>query len=219
MGIRRNSAFILVHYRADIYSPNSKRCGQRSRTNEGQHLDVTLMESILSVMIYEFQAAQFPSDKRKNLYLPMKTLDGFVIIAPISQKNFENLCDAMGRPQLKADPRLLNPLARRENWTYLMDMIREWTAQHTGEFVETTMLAAGVPCSRYAAIEDVLADPHFVGRGSFAPVTDGAGGFLVQNLPFLMSGGRVDTTGKVPDLGEHTAQVLAGLAAGNGFAR
>ena len=185
---------------------------QRSRTGLGQHLDVGLMESILSVMIYEFQEAQFPSLKRKHLYVPMKARDGFVIVAPITQRNFENLCDALGHPEWKSDPRLVDTLARREHWDYFMELIRRWTIERSAEQCETELLAAGVPCSRYATVADLLADPHFRQRGSFGRVHDAAGEFLVQNLPFRMSGAVNDVGATVPGIGEHTRDVLRELA-------
>jgi CoA:oxalate CoA-transferase len=181
---------------------------QRSRTGVGQHLDVTLMESILSVMVYEFQQAQFPSKLRKNLYEPMKTKDGFVIIAIVSQRNFENLCDALERPEWKLDPRLAQTIERRQNWALFLNLVREWTATRSAAECEAHLLAAGVPCSRYASVGDVLADPHFKLRGSFQEVQDGAGAFLAQNMPFKMSGALNAVRARVPGLGEHTQSVL-----------
>ncbi len=185
---------------------------QRSRTGEGQYLDVTLMESIVSVMIYELQEAQFPTGRRKHLYVPMKAADGFVIVAPITQRNFENLCDAVGHPEWKRDPRLATPTVRREHWTTFMAMIGEWTATRSAEACEATLLAAGVPCSRYATIAEVLADPHFAALGSFARVRDAAGEFRVQNLPYRMSGARTEVGEHVATLGADTRDVLKSLA-------
>lgn len=184
---------------------------QRSRTGLGQRLDVTLMESILSVMIYEFQDAQFPTQQRKNLYVPQKTADGFVIIAIVSQKNFESLADALGRPEWRTDERFKDAASRRAHWKLLMELIQQWTRERTCAQCESYLLAAGVPCSRYANIGEVLEDPHFRQRGSFAEVSDRAGHFLAQNLPFLMSGADIAVRGAVPALGEHTEQVLTEL--------
>jgi CoA:oxalate CoA-transferase len=163
-------------------------------------------------MVYELQDAQFPSNKRKHLYVPMRTTDGFVVVTPITQRNFENLCDALGHPEWKADPRLLDTVARRNHWDLLMDLIRDWTSTRSSAECERTLLEAGVPCSRYASVADVLADPHFRTRGTFATVDDGAGPFLVQNMPFRMSGADCATHAEVPALGEHTRSVLRELA-------
>lgn len=182
---------------------------QRSRTGLGQRLDVTLIESITSVMVYEFQQAQFPDTPVKKPYLPMQAKDGFVIVAAITQRNVENLCDAIGKPELKRDPRLVDSPARRAHWDYFMALIADWTRERSAADCESLLLAAGVPCTRYASIAEVLADPHFQARGSFAPVDDGSGPFLVQSLPYQMSGASTQVSPRVPALGEHTKEVLS----------
>ena len=184
---------------------------QRSRTGEGQYLDVTLMESILSVMVYEVQEAQFPAQRRRPLYEPMRATDGFVIVAPVSQRNFVALCEVIGRPEWCTDPRFAEPPARREHWSELLDGVRAWTTTRTAAECESTMLAAGVPCSRYASVAQVLADPHFQALGSFTRLDDGGGELLVQNLPYRMSGAQTQVGTRVPALGEHTAEILAEL--------
>jgi CoA:oxalate CoA-transferase len=88
----------------------------RERTGQGQAIDVSLMNSMLNLMVFECQEAQFPSERRRPVYAPMKTRDGHVIIAPISQKNFEQMADAMGRPDLKTDARFSTGQARVANW-------------------------------------------------------------------------------------------------------
>jgi len=69
----------------------------------------------------------------------MKTRDGHVIIAPISQKNFEQMADAMERSDLKTDVRFSTNQARVQNWTELMTLIAQWTEQRTGIDIESIM--------------------------------------------------------------------------------
>src|ERR1700704_3230246 len=104
----------------------------RERTGQGQAVDVSLTDSMLNLMVFECQEAQFPSERRRPVYGPMKTLDGHVIIAPISQKNFEQMAEAMKRPDLKTDVRFSTNQARVQNWTELMAIIEQWTEQRTG---------------------------------------------------------------------------------------
>ena len=185
---------------------------QRSRTGRGQHLDVTLMESIASVLIYELQEAQFPAKERKPLYEPIRSSDGFVVIAPISQKNFENLCDVMAMPQWKSDPRFSSTAVRRQHWQTVLKQMREWAITRTSAQCETLMLAAGVPCSGFKTIADMLNDPHFRIRGSFSTVQDAAGSFQSLNPPFQMSDASCTTGARVATIGQHTREVLCELA-------
>ena len=156
----------------------------RERSGQGQAIDVSLMDSMLNLMVFECQEAQFPSERRRPVYAPMKTRDGHVIIAPISPKNFEQMAEAMQRPELKTDVRFATGQARVENWTALMAVIEQWTEQHTGIEIEAIMDANGVPCSRFLTVADAMKDPQLSERGSLSRIKDGAGDFLVPNAPF-----------------------------------
>jgi crotonobetainyl-CoA:carnitine CoA-transferase CaiB-like acyl-CoA transferase len=183
----------------------------RERTGQGQAVDVSLMDSMLNLMVFECQEAQFPSERRRPVYAPMKTRDGHVIIAPISQKNFEQMADAMGRPDLKTDARFSTGQARVENWTELMAIIEHWTEQRTGIEIESIMDANGVPCSRFLTVADAMKDPQLVERGSLSRIKDEAGEFLVPNAPFQFLATPAAAGPSVSGLGADSGEVLSGL--------
>jgi CoA:oxalate CoA-transferase len=182
----------------------------RERTGQGQAVDVSLMDSMLNLMVFECQEAQFPSEQRRPVYAPMKTLDGHVIIAPISQKNFEQMADAMQRSDLKADARFSTGAARVAHWTELMTIIEQWTEKRTGVAIEAVMDANSVPCSRFLTVADAMKDPQLSERGSLSRIKDGAGEFLVPNAPFQFT---MPTAAgpTVSRLGADSREVLSGL--------
>jgi crotonobetainyl-CoA:carnitine CoA-transferase CaiB-like acyl-CoA transferase len=182
----------------------------RERSGHGQAIDVSLMDSMLNLMVFECQEAQFPSEQRRPVYGPMKTTDGHVIIAPISQKNFEQMADAMQRPDLKADVRFATGQARVEHWIELMSTIEQWTAQRAGIDIESIMDANSVPCSRFLTVADAMKDPQLAGRGSLSEINDGAGPFLVPNAPFQFSTPTAAGPA-VSGLGADGREVLSGL--------
>ena len=57
---------------------------QRGRTGEGQRIDVALMDCMLNLLVYELQEAQFPIRSSRPTYGPVRTLDGDILIAPIT---------------------------------------------------------------------------------------------------------------------------------------
>ena len=183
----------------------------RERTGQGQAIDVSLMDSMLNLMVFECQEAQFPSERKRPVYAPMKTTDGHVIIAPISQKNFEQMADAMGRPDLKTDARFSTGQARVVNWTGLMTIIEQWTEQRTGIEIETIMDANGVPCSRFLTVADAMKDPQLAERGGLSRIKDEAGDFLVPNAPFQFLATPAAAGPSVSGLGADSGEVLAGL--------
>ena len=183
----------------------------RERTGQGQAVDVSLMDSMLNLMVFECQEAQFPSEQKRPVYVPMKTKDGHVIIAPISQKNFEQMADAIGRPDLKTDDRFATNQGRVQNWIELMALIERWTEQHSGGEIESIMDANSVPCSRFLTVADAMKDPQLAERGSLSEIRDRAGPFLVTNAPFRFLGTPAAAGPSVAALGADSTDVLSSL--------
>jgi CoA:oxalate CoA-transferase len=184
---------------------------QRNQTGSGQYIDVALMDGMMSIFPYEFQEAQFPAEERRQVYQPIRASDGFVIICPTTQKNFETLCDATGHPEWKSDERFAGNAARVKHWPELMRLVERWTVARPAKECEDTFMAAGIPAATYRTIREAMQDPQFQHRGSFAAIEDAGGRFLVPNLPFQMSGARVQAQPFVPKRGEDTESVLGEL--------
>ncbi|MDR7154081.1 crotonobetainyl-CoA:carnitine CoA-transferase CaiB-like acyl-CoA transferase [Sphingobium xenophagum] len=184
---------------------------QRERTGQGQHIDLSMLEAMVGMLVFETQEAQFPGDARRPLYTPLKTNDGFIMVAPTSPRNFEQLSDAVGHPEWRDDPRFLTNADRNANWATLLALTEEWTLERSAAEAEAILSRHGVPCARYREIGELLDDPQLAARGAFAQVHDDAGAFKVTNPPFRMSGSRVEARDHVARLGEDGAAVLAGL--------
>ncbi|WP_069066032.1 CaiB/BaiF CoA transferase family protein [Sphingobium sp. RAC03] len=184
---------------------------QRERTGQGQHIDLSMLEAMVGMLVFETQEAQFPGDARRPLYTPLKTNDGFIMVAPTSPRNFEQLSDAVGHPEWRDDPRFLTNADRNANWATLLALTEQWTLERSAAEAEAILSRHGVPCARYREIDELLDDPQLAARGAFAQVHDGAGAFRVPNPPFRMSGSQVEARDHVAQLGEDGAAVLAGL--------
>ena len=96
---------------------------EREKSGRGQAIDVSLMDSVLGMLIYELQAAQFPPERPRQVYEPVRSNDGFVMVAAVTQKNLEVLFDVIGHPEAKADPRFANVAAKEANWPQLLALI------------------------------------------------------------------------------------------------
>jgi len=147
-------------------------------------------------------------NRLRDFYGPLAARDGFVIVAPVNQRNFEQLADAVGQPGWKSDPRFATPKARTANWDALMEGTGLWTKTRSARSCEDILMKAGVPCSRYLTVAEAIADPQIAARGTMAEAEDGAGRFMVPNPPFQFADGSVKTGRKVPLLGEHTRGLL-----------
>ncbi len=183
------------------------RCSRNpDDTDKGEYIDCALMDAMVGMLGYEVAEAQGPASGPRPLYQAVRTLDGFLMVAPISQGNFEDMADAIDRADLKSDPRFALPAARSTNWQALMDEADRWASDKTLDQAESIMVAFGVPHARYQSARDVLSSEYALERGLFATVGSGSAEICVTNPPFRMEG--VGTAGRVPALGEHGRSVL-----------
>jgi crotonobetainyl-CoA:carnitine CoA-transferase CaiB-like acyl-CoA transferase len=182
---------------------------QRQQTGQGQHIDVSMLESMLSLTLTELQGAQFPiKPPQRPMFGPMETSDGYVMVAIASEKTFQNLVTVAGRPDFIRDRRFAAYADRRDHWGDLMEGVETWSRTLTSQQCLAALNQAGVPCSAYRSVAEAMADPQSTHRGILAEVSDDAGVFKVLNLPFRMSGAEVGPGPRVAAVGEHTEEVL-----------
>ena len=182
---------------------------QRHGTQQGQHIDVSMLESMLSLTLNELQWSQFEvKATQRPMFGPIETSDGYVMVAIASEKTFQSLMKVIGRPEWVNDPRFARYADRRENWGSLMDGVEAWSRSVTTEQCLAALNEHGVPSSAYRTVSEALRDPQIAHRGALTEVEDGGGIFKVLNLPFRMSGARVSAARRMSTLGEHTLTLL-----------
>ncbi|MDE2363619.1 MAG: CoA transferase [Hyphomicrobiales bacterium] len=197
------------------YSAIQTALVHRNRTGQGQNVDVSLMDCMLNLLIYEIQEAQFPAQSARPTYGPVRAGDGDILIAPITPRNFAALCETTGQKDLLNDPRFSRIAQRSANWTELMTIVERWTSGHSVEDCLTALNAAGVPCARYNDPAAALGDEHLNQRELFSRVFDGAGVFLGVNAPWKMSACNIRIKDEVPTIGADTHDVLSRLGMSN----
>ncbi|MDA9422056.1 MULTISPECIES: CaiB/BaiF CoA transferase family protein [Bradyrhizobium] len=178
---------------------------QRTVTGLGQHIDVSMLESMLTLTVVELQSAQFAvKPPPRPMFGPTETENGYVMITVASEKTFQGLMSVIGRPEWISDPRFATYAARRENWADLMDGVEVWSRALTTDACLVALGAAGVPASAYRTVSEALADPQLAHRQALSEVRDQGGSFRVLNLPFRMSGADTTPGQTMAVLGEHT---------------
>ena len=184
---------------------------QRHDNQKGQHIDVSMLESMLSLTLNELQWSQFDvSPPSRPMFGPLETADGYVMVAIASEKTFQSLIKAAGHPEWIADPRFAKYADRRDNWKDLMEGVETWSRTLTTAKCLAELNEHGVPCSAYRTVAEALRDPQIAHRGALAEVEDGGGTFKVLNLPFRMSGTNVAAGKRAATLGEHTCRAASG---------
>src|ERR1700758_1566153 len=154
-------------YHADVFSGTyafgaiSAALYHRTVTKVGQHIDVSMLEAMLTLPLNEVQWSQFvvPPPPRP-MYGPIETADGYVMLAIASEKTFQGLINVIGRPEWVSDPRFATYTDRRDNWGLLMDTVEVWSRGLPTEQCVAELNRAGVPSSAYRTVAEALADPQ-----------------------------------------------------------
>jgi formyl-CoA transferase len=193
---------------------------ERDRTGRGQVVDAALYESVLAVMenlvteyditgyVRERSGSVLPGIAPSNAY-PCKGGE-LILIGGNGDTVYARLTEAMGRPDLKADPKFMDHASRGTNQHDLDAIIAEWTSGFALPELLALLEAKGVPASRVFRAPDMLEDPQFAAREAIV-VTEHPvfGQIKMQNVFPKLS----RTPGKVrwpgPALGQHTDEVLA----------
>ncbi|MBS0224005.1 MAG: CoA transferase [Proteobacteria bacterium] len=199
---------------------------RREKTGKGEAIDVPMLENMASFVASEHLGAMTfdppvgPSGDGRLLspdYRPLPTRDGYITVRPNTNAQAFAFFDAIGRPELKSDPRFDSAASRTRNAKAYFQVQREGLgSKTTDEWVEL-FDKADVPAARYNAIDDLLTDPHLRDVGFFREESHPSEGKIHRTkLANTFSGGARQQDGHAPLLGQHTREILAeaGYSAG-----
>jgi len=192
------------------------------KTGQGQVLDLSLFEPIFSVIASEaakYRLTGIPTMRAgnqsthtapRNVY---ECSDGkFVALSGSMQSMAMRIFDAIGRPELKTDPRFADNDARVLNRDVLDDIIgtfiRERSQQVNLNIFEAAQVTVGPVCS----VADLMDHPFVLGRKAMVELPDDDLGSLpMHNVIPRLSASPGGFRRPAPRLGEHTAEILAEL--------
>jgi len=194
----------------------------REKTGRGQVVDIGLYESIFRILDELAPAFAYKGYVRQRMgpgtvnvvphsHYPTKD-NRWIAIACTSDKIFERLAIAMGRPELAAPDRWGTIAARERDRAIVDDTVAIWTAQFNRDDLMRKCESEQVPCGPVYAIDEIFEDPHYAARENILRMTDPrAGDLAVPNLVPRLS----DTPGRVnwlgPELGSHNEEIYKGL--------
>ena len=190
----------------------------RHKTGKGQHVDVSLLDGMVSTLTYHalIYLSTGRSPKRAGTrhpsivpYESFQARDGFVNIAVTNQKQWENFCRVLGFPEIATDLQFESMKARLANYAELRPMIERVVASMTRAEVMAAMSEVGIPAGPINTVGEVLEDPQIHARHMVIELTHPDYGPLrLLGIPIKLS----DTPGIVenapPKFGEHNREVL-----------
>lgn len=189
---------------------------------QGQVVDVALYEAVFAMMeslVPEFDVFGFIRERTGNI-MPGITpssihtsADGkHVQIGANGDAIFKRFMLAIGREDLANDPQLADNAGRDARRDELYAAIDVWVRSLPLDAVLAVLQQAGVPASRIYSAEDIFGDPQFLARDMLqkAKLPDGREFRMPGIVPKLSeTPGGTEWIG--PQLGEHTAAILARL--------
>jgi crotonobetainyl-CoA:carnitine CoA-transferase CaiB-like acyl-CoA transferase len=196
---------------------------RRARSGEGETIDVSMLEATIVSMGWAVSnwltagVAPVPMGNENMTASPsgaFKTADGLLNIAANKQEQFETLCDLVGRPGLKADPRFVHREDRIRNRAALKAMLEDALAAGPAADWARRLNRAGVPAGEVLSVPEVLEHPQVTGRGLVKRFEDAPGvdrPVAVVRSGFRLGGGDPAPGRPPPVLGADTDAILAEL--------
>ncbi len=186
----------------------------------GQVIDLSLLEPMYSVLgpeaaiyavtgkVKERSGSASNTASPRNVY---RCADGrYVALSGSTPQVARRIFEVIGRPEMNADPRFASNSARVRHRDLVDEAVGEWFARHTHDEALAIMREAGATVGPIYSIADIAADPHFRERGIVVDVEDAEFGSLpVHNVVPRLSATPGTFRRPAPELGEHTAEVLA----------
>ena len=190
----------------------------RERTGRGQHIDIALLDCLMSTLdCAEATFNNFEVPRSGNMHMMIapfglfKGKDGLLFIGTVGQKLWEELCVLIEREDLIDDPSYSSAGKRVQVMDQLVSIIEDWL--QTFPRVEDARKAldeAGIPCAKLNSVSDLLTDPQIQAREM---VTDleapeiSQGRIKSRGIHLKFSGVRAEM-GPAPIFGGHTEEVL-----------
>jgi len=193
---------------------------ERKPGSGGQVIDTALYEAafnLLEGVVPEYDGAgvvREPSGSTVTGIVPTNTYrcaDGkFIVIGANGDSIFRRLCEAMGREDMAADPRLAHNAGRVEHEAAIDAAIGAWAEAIDSVQALAALERARVPAGPIYSVADMMVDPHFVARGLFEEVGyDGRKLKIPAMVPKLSAPGRTDWAG--PEVGAFNREVYGEL--------
>jgi crotonobetainyl-CoA:carnitine CoA-transferase CaiB-like acyl-CoA transferase len=196
---------------------------ERRTTGKGQEIQSALFENCAFLVASHMQQAAMsgeappPMPARSS---PWSVYDVFTLaegnqlfIAAVSDKQWDQLCAVLERPDLLEDPALRTNDQRVAIRPQVLERLGAILREHDIVDLSARLEAAGLPYAPIARPDQLLHDAHLRESGGMVPMQTAEGGTTdVVLMPVLMDGRRLGVQRPLPKIGEHTEEVLAELA-------
>jgi crotonobetainyl-CoA:carnitine CoA-transferase CaiB-like acyl-CoA transferase len=192
---------------------------QREKSGEGQAIEVPMFENVAAFVLAEHMGdLTFVPPRGKSgdarvldpLAKPVATKDGHICVSANTDAQAFALFDAIGRPELKSDPRFSSVKARLANVRAYFEVRAEGLRTRTTAEWLDILEKADVPAGRVHTLESLVEDEHLADVGFFRKVEHPVEGEIVDLVsPNRFSAGGRDDIRPAPLVGGDSVEILA----------
>lgn len=188
---------------------------RRERTGRGERLDIAMMDAAFGLVSGQVGEAANDGPGRPPA-LPgsgrFRARDRLLYVSAVHAKWFRGLCEVLGLPQLPDDPRFAEPAERLRRRDELHELIAERIATRDATEWQRELSARGIPASVVRTLAEAARHPQVVERRLLHEVDSPRGPISVMGNPFSLPGlDQSPHPARVPELGEHTDEILLEL--------
>jgi crotonobetainyl-CoA:carnitine CoA-transferase CaiB-like acyl-CoA transferase len=147
---------------------------RRDRTGTGRQITVSQTDAIASALnnfIAEYKGKGHLPPSLGNRHLASSpwnlypAADGYLVICLITDRQWDQLAELIGRDDLVGNPAFYGQQNRRPQADLIDEIVSAWSSGHPVAELLPALANRGIPCSAIATIEQVLADETLVRRG------------------------------------------------------
>ena len=221
--LRTGAPYVDILGGAHLYAGLMTALLERERTGIGRLVEVAMVEAVfatLATAIDQYhRAGQKTPGRSGNAfanfnrapYNVYEARDGHVAIILVTETQWQNLLRAMGREDLKDDPRFIRNDARVAHYAETESLVADWTKSHTRAEIFAATSKFKVPCAPVRGLEELMHDPHMHGRGMLEVIDHyDYGPVVLPNSPLRFHGADTVPTKVSPRVGEHNEEVYSG---------
>jgi CoA:oxalate CoA-transferase len=191
---------------------------ERMRTGVGKHVDIAMLDSQVALLenaLVRYQVdgvvpgpigSRHPSSTPFGMF---KAQDTYMVIAAGNDRLFPKLCDALGVPEAKNDPRFATSALRCQNHAAVTAWLEQvLAARPSAEWLQH-LGALGIPCGPVKNVAEVMVDPQVNARGMLMglPLPDGKT-LVTAGCPVQFAGDQPQASTPAPALDQHREALL-----------
>lgn len=189
----------------------------RENTGEGQHVRVSMLDTVISFLWSSDMGGQTfvgkeVSTQRAATFIDLiyETKEGYISVSAMTNKQWQALCDAVDHPEWKEDERFKNPALRDKNANDRLELTQSALTHKTAEEWLSILDDAGVPCSPVLKRKEVMHHPQIQASELIIEFDHPVAGPIRQTRPAArFSKTPSEIRQGAPLHGEHTDEVLA----------